>query len=305
MKRKPLLPILAVVGVLLTVVVIFLNNRPLPSQPPTYTPARSPFASAIAGVGIVEAASGNIAIGTPVSGVIAKIHVSPGDHVDAGDPLFQIDDRLLRAQLATAQAQIKVMRTTLTRAKHRLDYLQGLAKRDPAATSEQELTQLRDEVAQAQAELELARAEARQITTRIELHTVRAPVAGQILQRRMRLGEFFVAGTIPTPMILLGDDSRWFVRVNVDEAESWRFQPGSRAVALLRGNASVSIALKFEYLEPYVVPKPAFTGRGTERTDTRVLQVLYSFERADQPVYAGQQLDVFIESNTNPENPGR
>jgi HlyD family secretion protein len=30
--------------------------------------------------------------------------------------------------------------------------------------------------------------------------------------------------------------------------------------------------------------------------DTRVLQVIYTFRRADLPVYVGQQLDVFIEA---------
>ena len=30
--------------------------------------------------------------------------------------------------------------------------------------------------------------------------------------------------------------------------------------------------------------------------DTRVLQVLYRFEKGDLPVYAGQVLDVFVEA---------
>ncbi|MBI3326240.1 MAG: thioredoxin [Nitrospinae bacterium] len=41
------------------------------------------------------------------------------------------------------------------------------------------------------------------------------------------------------------------------------------------------------------VPKKSPTGDSTEPVDTRVLQVLYSFNRDTLPVYAGQQMDVF------------
>ena len=39
----------------------------------------------------------------------------------------------------------------------------------------------------------------------------------------------------------------------------------------------------------------SLTGDSTERVDTRVLQVIFSFARGDRPVYVGQQMDVFIE----------
>jgi hypothetical protein len=54
--------------------------------------------------------------------------------------------------------------------------------------------------------------------------------------------------------------------------------------------------LKFVRVEPYVIPKKSLTGDSTERVDTRVLQVLYSFNRGALPVYVGQQMDVFIEA---------
>ena len=35
---------------------------------------------------------------------------------------------------------------------------------------------------------------------------------------------------------------------------------------------------------------------------TRVLQVIYSFDRGDMPIFAGQQIDIFIDA---PENSKR
>jgi hypothetical protein len=54
------------------------------------------------------------------------------------------------------------------------------------------------------------------------------------------------------------------------------------------------VPLQFVRFEPYVVPKKSLTGDSTERVDTRVLQVLYSFNRDTLPLYVGQQMDVFI-----------
>jgi hypothetical protein len=38
------------------------------------------------------------------------------------------------------------------------------------------------------------------------------------------------------------------------------------------------------------------TGDTTQRTDTRVLQAIYSFDPASLPLYVGQLMDVFIEA---------
>jgi hypothetical protein len=43
-----------------------------------------------------------------------------------------------------------------------------------------------------------------------------------------------------------------------------------------------------------VIPKKNLTGDTTERVDTRVLQVIFALDKGT-PVYAGQQMDVFID----------
>jgi hypothetical protein len=52
-------------------------------------------------------------------------------------------------------------------------------------------------------------------------------------------------------------------------------------------------------VEPYVVPKRSLTGDSTERVDTRVMQVLYSFKRADLHIFPGQLMDVYIEDRAD------
>ena len=61
------------------------------------------------------------------------------------------------------------------------------------------------------------------------------------------------------------------------------FEPEAPAVASIRGNPQFKTDLAFEYVEAYVVPKRSLTGDSTERVDTRVMQVVYSFKRGMLP----------------------
>ena len=129
----------------------------------------------------------------------------------------------------------------------------------------------------------------------MERLTVRAPVAGEILQLNARLGEFVAPG-LAQPPVVLGETRKLHVRVDIDEADAWRFRPGAKAVAYLRGNAAISVPATYVRTEPYVMPKKSLTGASAERVDTRVLQVVFSFDRGDQPIYVGQQMDVYVEA---------
>jgi hypothetical protein len=96
--------------------------------------------------------------------------------------------------------------------------------------------------------------------------------------------------------MLLGDDNQLHVRVDIDENDAWRFHPCASAVAFVRGNPDLKVPVRYERTDPDVVPRMVLTGDSTQRTDTRVLQVIYSFNRASLPVYVGQQMDVFVEA---------
>lgn len=296
MTRRYLLPLLAAVGIGIAVAVAVSANREPSSHAPAVTPAAAPYASFVAGAGLVEASTGNIAIGSPIPGVAREVDVRVGDRVDAGDVLFRIDDRDLQAQLLTAAARVKTAEAALQQPQHELEYSQQLRREDPTAVSARDLTRLRDEVTAAEAGVGLAKAQVARLNEEIERRTVRAPVAGRVLRLTLRVGEYVDGGSAAAPVLLFGDDEPLYVRVDVDESDAWRVRPGAAATAFVRGNPNIEIPLQFEYIEPDIVPKMSLTGRSTERTDTRVLQVLYSFPPNDLPVHVGQQLDVFIEA---------
>jgi len=294
MIRKYVLPVVAVIGVVFAIATVIRGNQPRPVAEPVAQPARAPFDTFVAGAGIIEASTENIAVGTPVSGIVTKIHVAIGDRVRAGDPLFEIDDRDLQANLLVAQANVKQAEANLAQVRNQLRLAESVP--DKRAISVEELTNRRGAVAIDEAALESAKAQVEQTQIEIERRTVRALVPGQILQIKTRLGEFAQGGVLATPLMLLGNDTQLHVRVDIDENDAWRFRSGAQALAYVRGNPDLKTPLRFERLEPYVIPKQSLTGQSTERVDTRVLQVIYSFDEGALPVYVGQQMDVFIEA---------
>jgi HlyD family secretion protein len=214
--------------------------------------------------------------------------------VAAGAPLFKIDDRDVEAQRLPAIAKVSEAEADLAKTENLLKTARRLAV--GRSISAVDLANRQFDVEIKKAALEAANAQVKQLQIEIERHTVRAPVAGRVLQINTRLGEFAPSGVVNPPLMLFGDDSRLHLRVNIDEEDAWRVRADAPAFAFLRGNPGLKTQLKFVRFEPFVVPKASLTGSGSERTDTRVLQVIYSFQHNALPVYVGQQMDAYIKA---------
>ncbi len=338
------LPILAVLAlVFATSSVVKMNPVRASVQPPTAPPSAA-FPKQIGAVGLVEASSENIAISVSVPGLVTAVHVQVGERVTKGQPMFSLDNRDLRAELALRQSNLELARARLEKmvaaprpeeippAEARVREAEALLQdaqvqlrliesvKDRRAIREEDLERRKQAVAAAAARLEEAKAalallqagswerdtavaragveqaqrQVERVRTDISRMTVTAPIDGVVLQCKVRAGEYAPAGPVPQPLILLGKLDRFHVRADVDEKDAWRFRSTAEAYGSVRGNATQRFPLTFFRVEPYVVPKKNLTGDATERVDTRVLQVIYALDPG-APVYAGQQMDVFIQ----------
>ena len=147
----------------------------------------------------------------------------------------------------------------------------------------------------AQAEVQQAMTQVERTKTDLARLTIVAPISGEVLQCKVRPGEYAAAGPLEQPLILLGSTDRLHIRADVDERDASRVKPGAHVVASVRGDARRRYVLRFVRFEPFVVPKRNLTTEATERIDTRVLQVIYALEKGS-PVLPGQQMDVLIEA---------
>ena len=304
---KYLLPVLAIIGLFFAGYTVVSSNQPMPIAQAVAEPSSSPFKEFIAGAGIIEAQSQNIAIGTPLPRIVTRVAVKVGDQIKVSTPLFYLDERDTRADLAMKEADLAKAIATVNEVKASLGdsvSLENLAESvtDKRAISKEELLKHHNAVSIAQTKLDSAKAAVQQAQasiansrTTLERLIVRSPIEGEVLQVNIRAGEFAQAGALSTPLMIIGNLEQLHVRVDIDENDAWRFDKKSKAVAYLRGNRDFKVELELAYLEPFVIPKKSLTGDSTERVDTRVLQALYSFDRKQLPIYIGQQMDVFIE----------
>jgi multidrug efflux pump subunit AcrA (membrane-fusion protein) len=227
--------------------------------------------------------------------------------VKAGAALFQLDDREVRARIRLLEAQAKSLRSQIAVDEALIADLADQLKRFAQLGRDQVATE--DEVKRREFSLATAKARAsatlaaaavseeavRQAQTDLEILTVRAPRDGRLLQVNLREGEYASIKSASDVLMLLGDVDTYQVRAEVDEQDAVLIGGDSPAVASLKGHSELKIPLKFVRIEPYVVPKRSLTGDSLERVDTRVLQIVYAFDRPEFPVYVGQQVDVFIQ----------
>lgn len=283
---------LALAGIAIALILMKILSTPMPKAVPLNQPAENPYANALAASGIVEAVDKNISIGVPIPGLVQDVYVNVWDRVKADQPLFKLDDRELQAQLLVQEANIKVSEASLERLKDQLKRLQSV--KDPRAVSQDEVKTRLNDVAVAEAQLAASYSQAKQTQLLIDRLTIRAPKDGIILQSNLRKGEFVTADN--NAAMLLGNLDHLQVRADIDEQNASSLDPRMPATAFPKNNTKLSIPLYFDRIEPYVIPKRSLTGESSERVDTRVLQVIYSFdEPKDFNIYVGQQMDVFIQ----------
>ncbi|MBA3237975.1 MAG: biotin/lipoyl-binding protein [Parachlamydiaceae bacterium] len=187
MNRNYFKWILLISGLCIVLVAISMlnekaNGAVIPTKQITMRPV-SPFKSYISAVGIVEAKSDNIFIGSPVNRVVDKVEVQVGDNVKAGDVLFRLEAHDLKADLETrsiafenavanleklealpraedvaaSAAALKSVQIELNQTKALYDRVAGLQK--SGAMSQEEINRRRYAFEQAEAKLQQSQAE--------------------------------------------------------------------------------------------------------------------------------------------------
>jgi multidrug resistance efflux pump len=246
----------------------------------------------------------------------AELRVREARLANARAQLEKIEHGPRPDEVAASAAQVGAARAQLALQKARLEHAESLLQkrlnsplevepiRQAVAAAEQQLGRalaedrlLRagaSETERAVARTAVAEAEALVAQGKVECErlTVCAPCAGTVLQVNVRAGEA-VGGSAVAP-VLLGAVRPLCVRVEIDAEQIGRFHPGAAARAVPRGQPQRDFPLRFLRVEPLVILKRQFTGDGNERSDTRVLQVLYTLDPGEERIYVGQPMDVFI-----------
>jgi len=166
-----------------------------------------------------------VPVGAETGGLVATaVYVDEGSYVRQGQPLVQLNDELLRAQLGQQQAQLQTAEANLARDEAALARSQELKERGFLSQASLD-TALANQRASA-ANLAAARAALAETQTRVNQATIRAPVSGLISSRAVTRGQIVQAGSELFRMVR---DGRLELDAQIPEAELRLVRPGMAA----------------------------------------------------------------------------
>ncbi len=127
-----------------------------------------------------------VAVRTRAEGEITSVAFNEGDNVRAGQLLFRLDDRLARAALAQAQAQLLTARANSLQANNDFERAEALVGKGFVTGTV--LDQRRAQAAAASAAISGAEAGVSNARTQLSFLNIHAPVSGRTGELNFRLG---------------------------------------------------------------------------------------------------------------------
>jgi HlyD family secretion protein len=189
-------------------------------------------------------------VGPDDPGRVETLAVREGDKVEAGTPLFSVDDQLQQADVAQVTATVTNMQRTLERARDLLKTNAGTQK-------------AYDDAIQAQREAE---ARLNSAKTRLARRKVASPATGTIQQIYFRPGEMVPAGR---PVVALLPPGNIKIRFFVPEAALPTIALGD------------TVAVHCDGCAPDLIAKVSFIARSVEYTPP----VIYSLDERSKLVF--------------------
>lgn len=178
----------------------------------------------VTATGIVRLKTGaEVRVGSQVSGVVTRLNVSVGSHVNAGDIIAAIQSRGLDERIAAATAQTEIDETALhkierewKRSRELLAY--GLVAR-------QQTEDLEEDFDNAQARLAKSRKDLAVVESDLPFLEIRAPITGTVASVSTLQGETVAASfAAPTFVTIIADNALELVAM-VDETDIGGVRP--------------------------------------------------------------------------------
>lgn len=169
---------------------------------------------------------------------VAKVFVDQGDWVTVGQPLAQLDDTLLRAQIAEQAAMVTQQTLSAERAESQAKNVEGLDNK--GVLSQEDIDTRRFQAKSARAAAVAAQAQLDDLKTRQARLTLRAPVSGPVLARYVRPGDLPTGASSGQPLFRLARDGLMEIDAEVPEADLAKLKPGQKAEVTLPDGAAVT-----------------------------------------------------------------
>lgn len=244
--QRPLLKLAIGAAMLVIVLIIVLSggNSPTGGQFVTEEASTGNLVVTASASGTLQPTK-SVDVGSELSGTLASVLVQENDRIKKGQLLAQLDtaklkDAVAKSQAAVAAADAGVAQAvaTVAEAKASLSRMRQVAElsggKVPAKTeletAEATLQRAIANEASARADVVQARASLKTDETNLGKATIRSPVDGVVLTRKVEPGNTVVAAmTTPVLFVLAEDLAKMELQVKVDEADVANVKNGQSA----------------------------------------------------------------------------
>ncbi|MEY2758518.1 MAG: hypothetical protein RIR33_2296 [Pseudomonadota bacterium] len=182
------------------------------------------------------------AVGTELPGYrVAAVFADEGDWVKQGQAMARLDDALLQAQIAQAEASLKTQEAAFEFQKSQLARAEALVAE--GAFSRVQLEQTRLETTSSEAQLAVSRAALNEMKVRQARMTMRAPVSGMVLQRSIRPGE--ISGGAAGPYFRISRDGLIELDAELSDSKLSMVKVGERVDVTLPSGRTIAGKIRF------------------------------------------------------------
>lgn len=187
---------------------------------------RSSISNTVTATGTVEPVT-EVEVGTQVSGIIDKLYADYNDVVKAGQLIAEMDKVNLKAELASAEAQ-------LASSKSEYEYQQKNYARNKILFEKKLISDADYETStynyeKAKAAYEQNQAAMVKVKRNLEYATITSPIDGVVINRAVEEGQTVAAGfETPTLFTIAADLTKMQVIADVDEADIGNVENGQR-----------------------------------------------------------------------------
>jgi macrolide-specific efflux system membrane fusion protein len=208
------------------------NNKPDTEKERVIHPERRKIGAVVNATGVVRLRVGSeVRVGSQLSGIVEKLNVTVGAHVEEGEVIAELDDRMTEARIADSGAQTELDRASMERARVSYERARVLGSEKVIAAQEEE--DLRLALAEAKARYEKSLRACELVKVDLNYINIRAPISGTVASISTQKGETVAAAfTAPTFVTIIADHALQLVAM-VDEND----------IATIQANNSVTFTV--------------------------------------------------------------
>jgi membrane fusion protein, multidrug efflux system len=230
-----------------------------------------------------------VAVKPRVDGQIVEVAFREGDLVTEGSVLFRLDDRMVKAQIAQAEAGIAKDEAGLRDAQATLSRRQQLIEKQ--VVTEAALDQARFAVEGLKASIAAGKAQLDSQRTQLDYLTIRAPITGRTGGLATKLGAQ-VRSQDAAPMVTINQTRPILVAFSLPQ----RDLPAVRRALAARASAEVVVPGAQRTMVPATV---AFVDNQVDR-QTGAIALKVEAENAEEVLWPGQAVEVRLTVEVRP-----